>query len=928
MTTMNPGKMGRRIWSWMLIIFLAIPIAGQDDELPFYANGSYDEGIPIPDEVIGFPLGQRPVRHHEARAYFEALAAASPRVQLVDAGETYEGRALYHVLVGSQKNLSKVNQIKDELGQLADPRTTTSSQAENIANNSPAVAWMMYSIHGDELSGSDASMQVAYHLVAGNDDETKAIRDNVLVGIDPMENPDGRERYLSQMTAWSGNYRHDDNQSIHHSGSWPYGRTNHYLFDLNRDWFILAHPETRVRVAAIRDYHPQLVVDAHEMGSYDTYLFNPPREPINHHFNQITKRWEKTFTADQAKAFDQYGWSYYTREWLEDWYPGYGSSLPYLHGSVAILYEQASTDGSAIKRPDGTVLTYRQAVHHQFTSSIANITTLADNRKAILLDFYRMKKQSMQFEKDDHRAYYLTPGNNPARLEKLLKKLIWQGVEIHQATDNITVKSALSYWGETKQNMVLPKGTAVIRLNQPMRPLIEAILEFDPRMKTSFLQSERESLEKGKGTRLYEVSAWSMLLAYDLEAYVSSGKPPSSLEPFSPRELKGSVINPQPQYGFLLEANDDAFPKTLMTLLENGYKVRIAHEDFSIEGRSWSSGTALIRLHENPGHQLTSLQAIAKDAGLQFIGVNTGLSTSGPDLGGRRFQLLETPRIALIGGSGVSTYNFGTLWYLLDQELQIPFSILDMHRLSSLDLRRYNVLLMPSSSRYQQILGKSGMNKLKEWIKTGGTLIAMGDGAAFLADSSSAMSKIALKRQALNKLADYVEALDREQNIGKYSVDSLEIWESNDVAKIGSLASNSIPIEILKDLDARGRLFQPRGVIMRVNLDQTHWLNFGLGERLPVMFYSSNAFLAKRPLEVPARFANAEKLRLSGLLWPEARGRWANTVYAAREGIGNGQMILFADQTNFRSYFYGSGRMLINAMLLGPGFGSKPAVEF
>ncbi|MCI0531642.1 MAG: peptidase, partial [candidate division Zixibacteria bacterium] len=333
----------------------------------------------------------------------------------------------------------------------------------------------------------------------------------VLTIIYPMENPDGRDRYLAQMQQWNGDILNSDVQSIQHTGVWPWGRTNHYLFDLNRDWFILAHPESRSRAKTILEWNPQMVVDAHEMGPYDTYLFPPARDPINPNYHKNLLEWNERYAADQAKAFDRYGWSYYTREWLEDFYPGYGSSWGYLLGAVPILYEQASTDGSLIKRPDGTFLTFRESVHHQFTSSIANITTTADNRAELLQEFYQFKTEALGYgNKIGVQAYYITPGKNPSRAGRLIERLLAMNVEVEVAEADFTVKSARSYWGAAPVDKTLPKGTFIIRLNQPLSPLVNAVLEFDTRMSSKFLASERESLEKGEGTRVYDVIAWSM----------------------------------------------------------------------------------------------------------------------------------------------------------------------------------------------------------------------------------------------------------------------------------------------------------------------------------------------------------------------------------------------------------------------------------
>ena len=923
-----------------VLIMIVQGIHAQESVVPFYKGGTYTSGIPAPEEVIGFPLCERPVKYEEAVLYIKTLAEKSPRVRLFKAGESHEKRALYYLLISSEENIAQLDAIRENLSKLADPRKISSkNEAQEIINTNPAVAWMMYSIHGDEFSGTDASLQLAYQLAAGTDPGTEKIRREMVVGIDPMENPDGRERYSAQMQQWAGLVTGTDGQSIQHTGAWPWGRTNHYLFDLNRDWFILAHPESRARVKAQLQWSPQLVVDAHEMGSYDTYLFNPPREPINPNIHQSIKKWWKVFAADQAKAFDNYGWSYYTREWSDEWFPGYGNAWSYYIGAVGILYEQAGTDGSPVKRPEGKVLSFRESVHHQFISSMANLSTAAENRSSMLSDYYKMKKEAISpGKKAAVKAYLIDPGMNPTRAQNLIERLLMQGIEVEKAQEEFRMKNLRSFWESKPAAKTLPEGTYIIRLSQPLRPLINAILEFDPRMTTEFLKSEREHLEKGKGTRMYEASAWSMSLAYNVDIYQSKETP--SVKTTKIEQLTviiGEVINPEPAYGFIIDYQDDRSVDALLKLFEPGYKVRAAKKPFRIEERSFLRGSLLLRLNENPDTIIEDIGKIARTTHIKVYGVNTALSQEGPDLGGREFQLLTEPRIALLTGSYISSYSFGSLWYMLDYELKCRHSVLNCSNIGNLDLRKYNVLILPSTwgglETYRKVFGEKELKQLKDWVTNGGTIIGIGSGATFLADSTTSISQVKLRRQALKDLPLYEKAVKLEQDAGKGIIDSLAIWEGivttedkkEDDKK--DKQKEKMDEEELSERDKQKRLFMPRGPIMRVDLDEEHWLNFGVGSKVPAIIYTSYAFLSKKPVQTAGRFSEASRLRLSGLMWPEARNRWEKTAYVTREQYGKGQIILFLGEPNFRSYFYGTGRMLINSILLGPGFGTQRVVD-
>lgn len=923
----------------VLFLFYFFGIEIQAQEKPFYPNGTYQPEIPSPEQFLGFPLGSRPVRYEEVSRYFQLLAEKSPkRTRLIQAGQTHEKRNLFYLIVSAEKNIEQLEQIRHNISLLADPRLLkTEAEAEKIIEENPSVVWLMYSIHGDELSGTDSSLQIAYQLVAGTDSVTEALRRDLLVGIDPLENPDGRERFLSQMQQWTGNVPNSDPQSIHHTSVWPWGRTNHYFFDLNRDWCILAHPETEARVKAVLDWKPQFVVDAHEMGSDDTFVFNPPREPINHNLNPLIQKWWKIFSADQAKAFDSYGWSYYTREWLEEWYPGYGSSWPSYTGAIGFLYEQARTEGSLVKRPDGSNLTFREAVHHQFTAAVANLTTAMNHRKVLLQDYYTMKKEALSIEETGLQAFYVVPGENHSRVHRLMECLLKQGIEIEVLEKEVRVKNIKSYWeSQVLPEKTLPSGTYVIRLQQPLRPLVQAILEFDPRLSNEYLKEERDSLEKGYGTRLYEASAWSLLIAYDVEAYHATLPLVFETKKITLNQISlqtAEVHNPSPTYGFVIEGQEDQSILMLLRLFEEGYKVRVAREDFQIQERAFLRGSFLLRCHENPASLSTRIPELARQCKISVYGANSALTQNGPDLGGNDFQLLTAPKVAILTGHPVDMYQFGTLWYLFDQQWKYRCTLLHLSEFEQADLRKYNVLILPSTwdnaTEYRRFLQEEDLTKIKEWVTQGGTLIAIKHGAAFLADSETKISEVKLRRQVLKEVPLYDKAVEEEEKIGRTAIVPELIWEEIE----SEVKSDTVELDEreeteLERIDSYQRTFMPRGTILRVELNSGHWLTFGGKSEVPAMIESDYVFLSRPSVETAGRFASAKKLRISGLLWPEARARWAKSAYLTREEYGKGQIILFAGDPSFRAYFHGTIRLFFNSVAFGPGFGTKVAQEW
>ena len=899
-------------------------------DLPFVSNGEYDENIQSPSEFLGFELGARPVRHWESKTYFEYLDATVEHVSLYSYGKTYEGRELIYLIVTSKENHDNIDQIRDNISKLSDPRTLTNTdEPKDIIKNSPAVAWMAYAIHGDEISSADAALQLAYQLAAGKDKNSQFIRDNVVVGIDPIENPDGRERILSQLQQWRGVVPNSDLQSLNHGGMWPWGRTNHYLFDLNRDWFATVHPETRGKVQAILDWKPQFLVDSHEMGAYDTYLFNPPRKPFNPYYHPVIHKWWKKIATDQASAFDQYGWSYYTRDWNEEIYPGYGSSWGIYIGVVGILYEQSRTSGQNVKRPDGSETSFREAVHHQFVSSMANLSTVAENRQELLQDYYDIRKKSV--EGSTSEAFVFPISANTDRLDAFVETLQRQNIEVHMTGNDLKLSSAKSHDNTNVKNVNVEGGALIVKLNQPLRALIQNLLHFDIRFDTKSMEKERKTILKDEGSTLYDVTAWSLPLAFGIEGYYTTKLPRVSMNAYSPLSTKGVVVNDNPDYGFVLNGAKDGIYIAMSRLMDLGVKMYAIEESVTIDGHTFIPGSILIRNQSNPGLDFSQLKSVAKESRVDIIGINTALAQKGPDLGGSKVNLLQESRIALIGGPPTSAYSFGSMWHLLDSRIQRRTTLLNFMDVSRTDLRKYNVLVLPSSwgSAYKQVLGKSGIKKIKDWVKDGGTLIAVGGAANFLADSSSGISSVRKKRHILKDLKHYTYNLDQYESASNTKVDSLQLWEGHSSSdESDETDEDRSRFEELKTRDELGQKLSPQGAILRVNLNSEHWLNFGCGEMVPVLFNTSTILMTRYPNNTPARLAEADDLRLGGLLWPEAKERIAKGSWATQERVGNGQVILFATQPNFRGYFRGAERLLLNAMFYGPGLGTRTSVDW
>ncbi|MCP4569564.1 MAG: hypothetical protein GY841_18460 [FCB group bacterium] len=894
------------------------------DTMPFYANGDYDPAIPRPDDFFENHIGQWPLRYHELIDYLKAVEAASDRIAVEIHGETHEGRPLFNVFVSSPERLGNRIELKEDLDRLADPRlVANSAELDGLIAGLPAVAWLGYNIHGDEVSGTDAAIRLVYQLAADRTEATRDLLDKLFIIIDPCENPDGRERYLSMLETYKSHVPNYDARSMQHDGVWPWGRANHYLFDLNRDWILLTQPETKGKTKTILTWHPQLVVDAHEMGSNSNFLFSPPNEPINHNIPNNVLKWYKAFSRDQAAAFDERGWPYYTGEWYEQWYPGYGSSWPTYHGAVGILYEQAGTSGLSVKQRDEYILTFHEAINHQFTSSLANLTTAAGNREALLRDYHQARKNIIAEGEKSGLQYLIVPDGDRIKTRRFFESIISQGIIVERAKGDFTVPVCTDIYLDSHKSKNFPTGTYIINTAQPLGALIKGALEFDPRLSYDFLKKERREIEKFGDSKLYEVSTWSVPLAYDMDAYYTTSG--FKIETETVTEVlsgEGRLANPEARFGYVIDMEGEKTFLALTRIYSEELIVYCATKPFTLEGHSYHPGALVLRVRGNSKNLPTIMKNIVNEIGIDIYGVNTGLSTDGSQLGAGTFRLLSEPRIALVTGTPMDFGSVGSLWFTIDRELELPHSLIAATGLGQANLAPFNVLVLPSAwgNSFADMAGPVAKKKLADWVADGGTLICTGQSAVWAADSSTGLSQTRLKRQALDKLDKYELGLSRERQAEAPEVDTLALWYPEKVKKTKkSEKAPKTDLKELEEIDKWQRKFRPGGVIMRADVDTEDWLAFGMKKRVPVMVYTRHALLANPPVKATARFADENDLRMSGLLWPEARSRWAATAYATHERKGGGQIVLFATDPNMRAYFHGTRKMLATAILYGPG---------
>ena len=911
-------------------------------------NGNYEDNIDNPSQFLDFNYGDRVATPEQITDALNKWSKQSNKLKVVEYAKTHEGRPLHAVFISSPENLNNLDKIKNKISELSDARNTSDREATQIIETLPAVAWMAYSIHGNETSGGDAALGLIYHLIANQDKDILNMLDEMIIIIDPLMNPDGRARFAKNLEQYRGTAPNYDDQSLLHTGDWPYGRTNHYYFDLNRDWLYLTQPETQGRVALINQWRPQILVDGHEMGPQDTFMTGPPREPINKNIDKDLIKWGNVFSQDQASAFDENNWRFYTGEWHEDLYPGYSFYVQF-RGTLGILYEQSRMAEDGVKRPEGTIQSYKESVHHQFVSTLANLETLLDNSKSIYQDYWDGRKYNIS--KDSIYAdtsFVVLPTNNKGRLNTLATKLKAQDIEIYQNDKPINSSNVFRQNGDIEKDFVIPTGSMIIPNRQPEAPLISAILEFDADINESVLIKERQKRLRNGSSIMYDTTAFNFTMMYGLPAITVPVNISSNLKPWAPSSVTYDVTEDAVMWA--VDGDDDRSVAFAARLMEQDVQVRVIDKQSILSNHNLSRGSITVIKMDNPQYKdlLTVVRKVAEDLGISIVSIESGFGAEDlPDWGGRHFRLLNKPQIAILSHEGFNSYDVGTSWWSLDHHLGIRHSQLNSALISYGDLRRYNTIILPSGT---PDINNYSKEILINWVKQGGTLIANNRSTRLLA-SDNEFGDVKLLQQTFEDAKSYNIDLMREiysldNNLNKKDVNSNRVnfeinypWESSD---------KTYSKDQLEMRDKWQSLLMPSGSMVSARSDQQHWLTFGTEDLIPIL-YANNPILmtggnSEAPIRIGELIQNDEaaesrminwsqvpkgydlNVRMSGLVWPEASQRIANSAYLTREKIGKGQIILFSGEPNFRGSARGTNRLWLNAVIYGSGLGTNTLV--
>jgi hypothetical protein len=816
------------------------------------------QAVPSPQQVLGYAIGERFTDHAGVVRYMEALAAAVPQMVRVERyGTTPEGRPLIQVTIARPDHLSRLDEILDRNRLLADP-ATPAARGREIAATNPAVVWFSYGVHGNESSASEAALWTAWDLVRGAPD-VAGVLDSAVVVIDPVANPDGRDRYVNWFRQAQGAVPNPDPESREHWEPWPGGRFNHYLFDLNRDWSWATQPETRARLATWDRWTPQVHVDFHEMSFTSNYFFFPAARPINPMYPPHILEWGAYFGAANARAFDEHGWTYFTGEAFDLFYPGYGDSWPSLLGAIGMTYEMAGSGraGLAVRRPDGQILTLAQRATQHRTAGNATLRATAARRAALLSDFLHFH-QTMGEGLND---VILVP-SSPDRARALLDLLQRQGIRVEQATRSFRADGT-PHHGFARRGE-FPAGSYLVRARQPRGRLAITLLQPETVLDATYS---------------YDISAWSLPFAFGIEAHSLRRTPDAGWTAAQPVTRPAAVAPDARSVGMLALPGLDAWP-AVIRYLKDGGRVRVLNRPFAIEGRDWPAGTLFF-----PREGIDNFPEKVRTAGVHEIAVPvaTGRATRGHDLGTGTSYNLELPQVALVGGTGTSATALGAHWFFLEQTLRIPFVMLPPERVGAANLADFDVVILPDMAR--TTIDERGRTALKTWLEHGGTLIATGSAARGIGADIAGVK--------LRETPKPPEGARLERALRGREARQLERWED-----------------------------QVPGTILSVQLDSAHPLAFGAGidgnpGRLFVLHSGAQVFEPDTAFE-SVGFFDAELERVSGVIARRSLDHLEQGSWLIMKRMNAGRAILFIDDPVFRHFWYATFQPYANAILVGP----------
>lgn len=811
---------------------------------------NFAQTAPSPAAYLQYQPGSRFTPYFKVTGYFETVAKHTPNVKLETYGHTYEGRPLMMAIVASPENIARLEQIRENNLQL--------TQGKGQANQ-PVIIWLSYNVHGNEAVSTEAAMQTLYALIT----DKAALLQNAIVIIDPCLNPDGRERYVNFYNAIHSKKADATPYAREHYEPWPGGRSNHYYFDLNRDWAWQTQTESQQRLLQYNRWMPQVHVDFHEQGVDAPYYFAPAAEPLH---DAVTS-WQRDFQVQigkhNATYFDAKGWLYFTKEQFDLFYPSYGDTYPMYNGAIGMTYEQGGSGraGLAIMNREGDTLTLADRMEHHYTTGIATIEVSVANAGKLVSEFAKYFNDARTNPPGDYKTFVVKAAGNPEKLLSLAELLRRNDIEAGFATGNTTAGGFNYFTGKT-ESFNIEKGDLVISAFQSRSNLVRVLFEPVARLSDSVT---------------YDITAWAMPYAYGLPAYAVK----QHLQPAVTKDAAKPATEAMPAgnaYAYLAPWNSTKDLKFLAALLNRNVRVRYAEMPFLLSGKAYPAGTLIITKAGNEALE-SVIPALAARMEVSLVKVPTGFVDKGADFGSDKIRYIRKPKVAVIAGDGVSSLGMGEIWHFFEQQIDYPLTVLNSNSLYGVNWKDIDVLILPDG-HYAALSDKAVAGRLKDWVSAGGKLIALEDAVTQLSEGDWGFK---LKKEE-----------EKKDTTGKDTYTALKPYANRERESV----SQFIP-----------------GAIYKVHLDKTHPLAFGYPD-----YYYTLKQSDKLVEYMESGGWNVGVLKtdnyLTGFVGAQTKAKLKDGLIFGVKETGAGELVLLTDNPLFRS-FWENGKLLFgNAVFM------------
>ena len=831
-----------------------VPSASHD----WVPGATYDPRVPTIHQVLGFEPGTRLTTFYETEKLLRAWAEAVPdRSRLLEFGEDYEGKTLYHLAISSPENIENLDAIRDRLGQLADPRRLSGpAELDAIARSTP-VSFLISTIDTTEASSVEAMQVIAYHLLAGTDPDTERLLQNLVLHIVPVENPAARERYVAWYNAEMSAIPKSDPQASEHTMPWGVGNdTNHYHLDPNRDGVSMLLRETRAKASMMRRWYPQVALDLHEMGVDSPFFFPPYPEPYNTNLPiDLFQKWWDIYAADLRSEFDRQGWRYFSRDAFGSPFLGMHTLYTQYLGAIGVLFEQAGGSGGiVVERGNGSLLTLRERMQHHVTGSISMLRVTVDNREARHRDYHEFFRSSLNGVPGvAAKRYIFPPGGDPHRIADFIDTLLAHGIEVERAAEPFGVARAHDYVGSDSVGRRFPAGSYIVPLTQPLSRLANAVLEKEPHHSVPFF---------------YDISVWALPYNHGIEGWWTDDVAPVRVERVTERpEVAGGLRGGQARVAYAWAYRGNREASAALQLAGEGFRLHVYPRPFRQADVSFEPAAVLAFVAENDADALHErIARLADERAIEVVALESSYVEGGSDLGSRvPVPLVTNPAVAVITRDGVDPTAYGSTWFLFDRQYRLPFTPITIERLKTADLRRYTTIILPDGGTrsgrgggrtYASYFGEEGASKIARWVSDGGTLIAVKGGVDWTIETG------------------------------------------------------------LSRAEAVGRTEQTPGAVVGLQVQRRTPLTIGFPDRFYGLSRNTRLFRAAGPRGAVLRYAEAPLI--AGYLTDPDRDALAGSDYLMTERVGSGRLILFAEEPNLRNQWPVLHRLLFNAILFGP----------